>query len=183
MHFSVDSTSAIEESLNINNNSTSNTDIELLRINFIQKEFINECKKNIKNSKNNAVQILFDPVPPTINPYTDPPNILQYGYLKKVVAMIPHLNFPGILLSCKKCNGNLAAKQFVNNPIARLCHGYHEDFYVLTYTYKCKDCSSTYCSSVLNLDEFTSSQYGIYFNKRFDTIGYLFKYILTTLDY
>ena len=28
MHFSVDSTSAIEESLNINNNSTSNTDIE-----------------------------------------------------------------------------------------------------------------------------------------------------------
>ena len=156
---------------NIDDKNKSSTE----KIQKYQKEFIDSCKRTIESSKN-AVPIIFNPVPNdlNINPYKDKPNILHYGYVKKVVAMIPHLNFPNIKLCCKECPNKpiLTPKQFTNNPIARLCHGYHEDFYVLTYKYACKQCGKRFCSSVLDLDDYASSRYGLYFNKRLIYIYY-----------
>lgn len=141
-----------------------------LKINKNQSEFIDKCKYIIKKTPTGtSLPIVFDPRSVTerpINPYIDLPDIQKYGYIKKVIAMIPHLNFPGINLRCKdsNCNCILKPKNFGSNT--RLCHGFHEDLYIITYIYCCTGCKSMYCSSVLKFDDYANNQYQIYLNRR-----------------
>ena len=146
-----------------------NNEEEEVIINENQISFIKKCKAEVAQlaaSGKPAVPILFDPDPVNINPYKEKPNILHYGYIKKVIVKAPHLQFPGINLICKDCGTNLRPKEFASNPIARLCHGVNEDSYIVHYNYFCNKCEKKVCSSVLELDDYTSSRYGIYYNKR-----------------
>ena len=167
MQFSIIPCDPVEEALGPDLSSNVNNKAEKLKINKFQSEFIEKCKNAIKLEK--IVPINFDLRSEralTINPYRDTPDISKYGYVKMVMAMIPHANFPGIELRCAKegCRHSLSPKNFGST---RLCHGFHEDFYILTYNYIFKECKTLQCSSVLKLDDYFSKQYGIYFNRKY----------------
>ena len=152
---------------NDNSNNYNNNEEEEVMMNENQISFIKSCKLEAAKlaGSGKPVPIIFDPDPININPYKEEPNILNYGYIKKVIVKAPHLQFPGINLICN-CKATLSPKEFASNPIARLCHGANEDLYVVHYNYYCSKCEKKVCSSVLELDDYTNSRYGIYYNKR-----------------
>ena len=149
------------------NDNNNEEEVEVI-VNEYQISYIKECKSQAVKlaGLGKPVPIVFDPDPISINPYKDEPNIFHYGYVKKVIVKAPHLQFPGIKLICKDCRTNLRPKEFASNPIARLCHGVNEDSYIVHYNYYCSRCEKKVSSSELELDDYTSSRYGICYNKR-----------------
>ena len=148
-------------------------------INENQKKYIKEIISKVQNMKDNvnsknvgAVPIWYDPscISMGINPFNTKPDPKNYGYLKKVMVHVPHLNFPGLKLLCThtdcNCKAILSPKGFSNNPLARYCFGYDEDFYIITYKYQCPNTKKIFTSSTFELNDYVQRQYGVSFQKR-----------------
>ncbi len=70
--------------------------------------------------------------------------ILSSFYLKPVIVLAPHLNFPNILLSCNACvTNNLIAKGWADDPIARYVHGLDSGMFLMQYKYHCPNCNTS----------------------------------------
>ena len=145
-------------------------------INENQKNYIKEIISKVQDMKDSktvgAVPIWYDPssISMGVNPFITKPDPKNYGYLKKVMVHVPHLNFLGLKLLCThvdcNCKAILNPKGFTANPLARYCFGYAEDFYIITYRYQCPKSKKIFSSSTFEFDDYVQRQYGISFQKR-----------------
>jgi len=67
----------------------------------------------------------------------DPPVVEKY-YLKSVLLLAPHINFPGVCIPClgDGCTGHIEKRQAAK---VRVIHGMRSDVYVGQWEYKCSN--------------------------------------------
>ena len=116
-------------------------------INQIQIDFIKEIQKDINHSQS-AASIPFIKYPKDYT-FRERPVVTKF-FLKPVVIMVPHKQFPGISMNCLQCNDTYKPVGWPTNPVARYMHGLNYGSYILQYRYSCQ-CGSVDSTVIQNL--------------------------------
>ena len=113
----------------------------MISINATQSVWIKQIQTKIIDSQSAK----FIHYPPS---YDGGRPLLSNFYLKPVIALVPHKNFPSEIIKCKFClTSILKPKGFATNPSARYVHGLHSGSYLLQFRYTCWSCKTTFNSS------------------------------------
>ena len=114
-------------------------------INQIQIDFIKEIQKDINYSQS-AASIPFIKYPKDYT-FGERPVVTKF-FLKPVVIMVPHKQFPGICMNCLQCNDTYKPVGWPTNHVARYMHGLNYGSYILQYRYSCQ-CGSADSNTVI----------------------------------
>ena len=108
-------------------------------ISDIQNEFVNRIKMIFKDNKESKkLQVIYKPECNNIGDINiNRPNMDLY-YLKPVIVVVPHRQYPSIVSLCPTCNTAYKPHGWNNNPAARYVHGLKSSSYLLQYRYKCQ---------------------------------------------
>lgn len=123
----------------------------MVGINQIQIDWINKLKKNATDIKSNL------PFPIKHEPpsYTyGKPDVKDF-YLKKVMVLVLHRNYPGMSILCPECKRPVSNKGWVSHPPARYIHDMSSGIYLVQYQYECKNSMSN--SKVIPLSNLLDS--------------------------
>lgn len=73
------------------------------------------------------------------SPYTS----AQDDYIRRVFVWAPHLFYGNNKLPCPACKKDMVNDGWAHNPSARYVCDLYENYYILSYSYKCRTCKSS----------------------------------------